>query len=32
MTPDRTHPLHIVSRDGFAAWLARQLAVVARWL
>jgi leucyl aminopeptidase len=32
MTPDRTHPLHIVSRDGFAAWLARQPAVVARWL
>jgi len=32
MIPDRTHPLHIVSRDGFAAWLARQPAVVARWL
>ena len=32
MTIERTHPLHLVARDGFAAWRARQPAAVARWL
>jgi leucyl aminopeptidase len=32
MTIERPHPLHIVARDGFSAWLARQPAAVAHWL
>jgi leucyl aminopeptidase len=32
MTANATHPLHIVSRDGWPAWLAAQPAAVARWL
>ncbi len=32
MTPQSTHPLHIVRREGYTAWLAAQPAAVARWL
>lgn len=34
MTADTAtpHPLHLVARDGYAAWLAAQPAAVARWL
>ena len=32
MTADAALPLHIVSRDGYAAWRGAQPAAVARWL
>ena len=32
MTTDAPLPLHLVSRDGCAAWLARQPEAAARWL
>jgi leucyl aminopeptidase len=32
MTSGQTHPLHIVSREACAAWLAARPAAVSRWL